>query len=327
MRVLVTGGAGYVGSHAAKLLAESGHDVLVLDNLKNGHRAAVGRLPMVEADLLDRQRLVSILEEHKIEAVMHFAALAYVGVSVREPAEYYHNNVVGTLSLLEAMRAAGVQRIVFSSTCATYGNPQRVPISEDHPQTPINPYGFTKLVIEHALADYAHAYGLGYAALRYFNASGAAADGTIGEDHDPETHLIPLVLQVALGQRDFVEVFGADYPTPDGTCIRDYIHVDDLATAHLAALKQLQPGTQLKLNLGTGSGASVKEVIDICRAVTGRPIATRDSPRRAGDPPELVANPAAAKRILGWEAHYKTVRPIIETAWSWHSKHPRGYGE
>jgi UDP-glucose 4-epimerase len=327
MRVLVTGGAGYVGSHAAKLLAESGHEVVVVDNLAEGHRLAVGRLPIVVADLLDRERLVSILEENQIEAVMHFAALAYVGVSVREPAKYYQNNVCGTLSLLDAMRAAKVDRIVFSSTCATYGIPQRVPIDENHPQAPISPYGFTKLVIERALADYSHAYGLGYAALRYFNASGAAADGTIGEDHDPETHLIPLVLQVALGQRDHVDMFGTDYPTPDGTCIRDYIHVDDLATAHLAALEKLQPGMQLKLNLGTGHGASVKEVVDVCRAVTGHEIPTREVGRREGDPRALVADPSAAKRVLGWEAKYKDLRPIVESAWAWHSKHPNGFGD
>jgi UDP-glucose 4-epimerase len=327
MRVLVTGGAGYVGSHAAKLLAGAGHDVVVLDNLAEGHRLAVGRLPIVVADLLDRERLVSIMEENEIEAVMHFAALAYVGVSVREPAKYYQNNVCGTLSLLDAMRAAKIDRIVFSSTCATYGIPQRVPIDEGHPQAPISPYGFTKLVIERALADYSHAYRLGYAALRYFNASGAAADGTIGEDHDPETHLIPVVLQVALGQRDYVEVFGTDYPTPDGTCIRDYIHVDDLATAHLAALEKLQPGMQLKLNLGTGHGASVKEVVDVCRAVTGRQIPTREVGRREGDPPALVADPSAAKRILGWEAKHKDLRPIVESAWAWHSKHPNGFGD
>ncbi len=327
MRVLVTGGAGYVGSHAAKLLAATGHDVVVIDNLAEGHRLAVGRLPIVVADLLDRERLVSIMEEYEIEAVMHFAALAYVGVSVREPARYYQANVVGTLSLLDAMRAAHVDRIVFSSTCATYGIPQRVPIDEDHLQAPISPYGFTKLVIERALADYSHAYGLGYAALRYFNASGAAADGSIGEDHDPETHLIPLILQVALGQRDDVEVFGTDYPTPDGTCIRDYIHVDDLAAAHLAALEKLQPGMALKLNLGTGHGASVKEVVDVCRAVTGHAIPTREVARREGDPPALVADPSAAKRVLGWEVKYKDLRPIVESAWAWHRKHPSGYGD
>ncbi|HJQ82311.1 MAG TPA: UDP-glucose 4-epimerase GalE [Lacipirellulaceae bacterium] len=327
MRVLVTGGAGYVGSHSAKLLAERGHEVTVVDNLAEGHRTAVGKLPLVVADLLDRERITAVIREKRVEAVMHFAAFAYVGVSVTEPAKYYRNNIVGTLALLDAMRAGGVDRIVFSSTCATYGNPQRVPITEDHPQNPISPYGFTKLAIEHALADYAHAYNLGYAALRYFNASGAAADGTIGEDHDPETHLIPLVLQVALGQRQQAEVFGTDYPTPDGTCVRDYIHVDDLATAHLAALEKLKPGDELKLNLGTGEGASVKQVIDRCREVTGHPIPTREGPRRPGDPPELVADPSAAKRVLGWQAKYKDVRTIIETAWRWHSKHPRGYGD
>jgi UDP-glucose 4-epimerase len=327
MRVLVTGGAGYVGSHAAKLLAEKGHHVVVIDNLAEGHRLAVGRLPIVVADLLDRERLVSVMEENEIEAVIHFAALAYVGVSVREPAKYYQGNVVATLSLLDAMRAAKVDRIVFSSTCATYGIPQRVPINEDHPQAPISPYGFTKLVIERALADYSHAYGLGYAALRYFNASGAAADGSIGEDHDPETHLIPLVLQVVLGHREHVDVFGTDYPTPDGTCIRDYIHVDDLATAHLAALEKLEPRMELKLNLGTGNGASVKEVVDVCRAVTGHAIPTREVGRREGDPPALVADPSAAKRVLGWEAKFKDLRPIVESAWAWHRKHPNGYGD
>lgn len=325
MRVLVTGGAGYVGSHSAKLLSERSHEVTVVDNLAEGHRAAVGKLPLIVADLLDRERITALIHDNRIEAVMHFAAFAYVGVSVAEPAKYYHNNIVGTLALLDAMRAGGAGRIVFSSTCATYGNPQRVPITEDHPQNPISPYGFTKLAIEHALADYARAYNLGYAALRYFNASGAAADGTIGEDHDPETHLIPLVLQVALGQREHAEIFGTDYPTPDGTCIRDYIHVDDLATAHLAALEQLKPGEELKLNLGTGQGASVKQVIDRCREVTGHPIPTREGPRRPGDPPELVADPSAAKRVLGWEAKHKDVRTIIESAWRWHSKHPRGY--
>jgi UDP-glucose 4-epimerase len=327
MRVLVTGAAGYVGSHAAKLLAAGGHDVWVVDNLAEGHRAAVGKLPLIVADLLDQATITDLLRKHRIEAVMHFAAFAYVGVSVREPAKYYHNNIVGTLALLDAMRAADVKRIVFSSTCATYGIPTKVPIAEDHPQNPINPYGFTKLAIEHALADYAHAYGLGYAALRYFNASGAADDGTIGEDHDPETHLIPLVLQVALGQRDSVDVFGTDYPTPDGTCIRDYIHVDDLAAAHLSAIERLGDGTALKLNLGTGRGASVQEVVDICREVTGHKIPTRLVDRREGDPPELVANPAAARRELGWEAKHKDMRTIIESAWRWHKGHLHGYGD
>ena len=326
MRVLVTGGAGYVGSHAAKCLAENGHHVLIVDSLAEGHRKSVGKLPFVEADLLDRQRMVAALRDHNTEAVMHFAAFAYVGVSVREPATYYQNNIVGSLALLEAMRTAGVDRIVFSSSCATYGIPQCVPITEDHPQNPISPYGFTKFVIERALADYSHAYGLGYAALRYFNAAGAAADGTLGEDHDPETHLIPLVLQVALGQRDYVEIFGTDYPTPDGTCIRDYIHVDDLAAAHVAALEKIQSGTELKLNLGTGRGASVQEVIDVCREITGHAIPTRAVERREGDPPELVAEPTAAKRTLNWQPRY-SIREIIESAWAWHRKHPRGYGD
>jgi UDP-glucose-4-epimerase GalE len=325
MRVLVTGGAGYVGSHAAKMLAERGHAAVVVDNLAEGHRAAVGTLPLVVADLLDRDRIVDVIKNNQIDAVMHFAAFAYVGVSVTEPAKYYQNNIVGTLALLEAMRATGINRIVFSSTCATYGIPQRVPISEDHPQQPINPYGFTKLAIERALADYSHAYGLGYAALRYFNASGAAADGTIGEDHDPETHLIPLVLQVALGQREYVDVYGTDYRTPDGTCVRDYIHVDDLARAHLSALESLRPGMELKLNLGTGHGASVQEVVDLCRKVTGHPIPARAAARRPGDPPELVADASLAKQVLGWEAKHKDVRTIVESAWRWHRAHPHGY--
>ncbi len=327
MRVLVTGGAGYVGSHAAKFLAANGHDVVIVDNLAEGHRAAVGKLPLVVADLLNQAAIVDVLKTHRIEAVMHFAAFAYVGVSVTEPAKYYHNNIVGTLALLDAMLAADVKRIVFSSTCATYGIPTKVPIREDHPQAPINPYGFTKLAIEHALSDYAHAYGLGYAALRYFNASGAAEDGTIGEDHDPETHLIPLVLQVALGQRENVAIFGTDYPTPDGTCVRDYIHVDDLAAAHVLAIEKLGEGTALKLNLGTGRGASVQEVVDIARSVTGHKIPTKQAERREGDPPELVADPAAAKREIGWVAKHQDMRGIIESAWGWHKTHPQGYGE
>jgi UDP-glucose-4-epimerase GalE len=327
MRVLVTGGAGYVGSHASKLLAEAGHDIWIVDNLAEGHRAAVGKLPLVVADLADQAALTELLKKCRIEAVMHFAAFAYVGESVREPAKYYQNNIVGTLALLDAMREADVQRIVFSSTCATYGVPTKVPIREDHPQQPINPYGFTKLAIERALADYAHAYGVGYAALRYFNASGAAADGTIGEDHDPESHLIPLVLQVALGQREHVDIFGTDYPTPDGTCIRDYIHVDDLATAHVLALEKLNTSSALKLNLGTGRGASVQQVVDIARAVTGHEIPTRKVDRRKGDPPELVADPAAAKRELSWEARHRDMRDIIESAWRWHKAHPHGYGD
>lgn len=327
MRVLVTGGAGYVGSHAAKFLAESGHEVVIVDSLAEGHRAAVGKLPLVVADLIDQQQITDLLKSERIEAVMHFAAFAYVGVSVREPAKYYHNNIVGTLALLDAMREADVHKIVFSSSCATYGIPTKVPIREDHPQNPINPYGFTKLAIERALSDYAHAYGVGYAALRYFNASGAAADGTIGEDHDPETHLIPLVLQVALGQQEQAEIFGTDYPTPDGTCVRDYIHVDDLATAHLLALERLNHDSAMKLNLGTGVGVSVQKMIDICREVTGHSIPAKACPRREGDPPELVADPTLSSETLGWEAKYKDIRETIEMAWRWHKAHPHGYGD
>lgn len=327
MNILVTGGAGYVGSHAARLLARRGHEVWVYDNLVFGHRAAVAPGRLIEGDLLDGDKVSAVLREKRIDAVMHFAAFAYVGESVTDPAKYYRNNVVGTLSLMEAMRAAGVSRIVFSSTCATYGDPESIPIREGQPQRPINPYGFTKLVIERALADYASAYGWGYAALRYFNASGASADGDIGEDHDPETHLIPLILQVALGQREHITVFGDQFPTPDGTCIRDYIHVDDLATAHLAALDRLEKGTELMLNLGTGRGSSVREVIETCREVTGRPIAAVIAGPRAGDPPSLVADSSLARRELNWEPKYTTIRPIVETAWRWHRSHPRGYGD
>ena len=325
MKVLLTGGAGYVGSHAARLLAKSGHEVFIYDNLANGYRAAAGAGTLIEGDLLDQDRLAATFRDHAVEAVMHFAALAYVGVSVTDPATYYRNNVVGTLNLLDAMRTANVDRIVFSSTCATYGTPEKVPITEAEKQDPINPYGYTKLVIERALDDYAHAYGLGFAALRYFNASGAAEDGTIGEDHKPETHLIPLILQVALGQREAITVFGDDYPTSDGTCIRDYIHVDDLATAHLAALERLHPGKGLKLNLGTGAGASVMEVIDACRRETGHAIPHKVAPRRSGDPAELVADASLARKTLDWTPKYVGIEPIVKSAWRWHKAHPQGY--
>jgi UDP-glucose-4-epimerase GalE len=276
---------------------------------------------------LDGARLTAALRDLKIDAVMHFAAFAYVGESVIEPAKYYRNNVVGALSLLDAMRAAGVGRIVFSSTCATYGVPEVVPITEAEKQAPINPYGFTKLVIEHALADYARAYDFGYAALRYFNASGAAEDGSIGEDHDPETHLIPLVLQAALGKRDEVLVYGDDYPTSDGSCIRDYIHVDDLGRAHIAALERLRPGTELKLNLGTGVGASVLEVVEAARRVTGHKVPHRVVERRPGDPPVLVADASVARRTLDWTPKYMGIEPIVASAWQWHKSHPDGFGD
>ncbi len=325
MKVLVVGGAGYIGSHAVRLLARSGHDVWVYDNLCDGHPQAVPEGRLIDGQLSDRPRLVAAMREHEIDAVMHFAAFASVGESVVDPAKYYQNNIVGTLNLLEAMREAGVTRLVFSSTTATYGVPERIPITEEEPQRPINPYGFSKLVIEQAMADYALAYELGYAALRYFNASGASPDGDLGEDHDPETHLIPLVLQVALGQRSHITIFGDDYPTPDGTCIRDYVHVDDLATAHLAALERLEPGNGIKLNLGTGRGYSVQEVVDACRRVTGHEIPAKMGSRRAGDPPELVADSSKAQKQLAWRPKYNDIDSIVATAWKWHSSHPHGY--
>src|SRR5215510_7714287 len=261
MNILVTGGAGYIGSHAVRLFLARGHDVWVYDSLIFGHRGAVPAERLVVADLSETARLDQVLLEKRIEAVVHFAAFAFVGESVREPAKYYQNNLVNTLNLMEAMRRNRVGRFVLSSTCATYGVPQRVPITEDEPQKPINPYGAGKLVVERALSDFAAAYGWGYAALRYFNAAGASADGAIGEDHEPETHLIPLVLQTALGQRPHIEVFGTDYPTPDGTCVRDYVHVEDLAEAHRLALEKVEPGKGLCCNLGTGRGYSIREVI------------------------------------------------------------------
>jgi UDP-glucose-4-epimerase GalE len=327
MRILVTGGAGYIGSHAVRLFLERGHDVWVYDNLSAGHRAAVPADRLLVADLAEVARLDQALLMHRIEAVVHFAALAYVGESVKHPGKYYQNNLVNTLHLLEGMRRHGIDRIVFSSTCATYGVPERVPITEDCPQAPINPYGNTKLAVERALADYSAAYNWGYAALRYFNAAGASPDGQIGEDHDPETHLIPLVLQAALGQRPAIEVFGTDYPTPDGTCIRDYIHVDDLAEAHLLALEALAPGKALLYNLGTGTGHSVREVIGAAEEVTGRRVPVREGPRRAGDPPVLVAGADRARCELRWRPRYTDLRAIVETAWNWQRTHPRGYDD
>ena len=326
MNVLVVGGAGFIGSHAVRKLTDAGHHVLVYDNLSRGHREAVPDGLLIEGELTDTATLTRVLTEHGIEAVMHFAAFALVNESVNDPSLYYQNNVVATLSLLEAMRLADVKKFVFSSTTATYGEPDQVPISEDTPQKPINPYGFTKLVIEQALADYAEAYGMGYAALRYFNAAGAHPDGTIGEDHEPETHLIPIVLQVALGQRDSITIFGNDYQTSDGTCVRDYVHVNDLADAHLKALDKIRPSTGICLNLGTGRGTSVREIIDACREVTGHAIPEKIGQRREGDPSELVADASRAQDQLGWKPQYVDVRSIVETAWRWHQLHPNGYG-
>jgi UDP-glucose-4-epimerase GalE len=307
---------------------ERGHDVWVLDNLVYGHAQAAPAGRLVVGDLADGTAVEQLLRERQIEAVVHFAAFAYVGESVKDPEKYYRNNLVNTLELLSAMRRAGVKRIVFSSTCATYGVPERVPITEEEKQQPINPYGRAKLAVEWALADYATAYGFSFAALRYFNAAGASPSGDLGEDHDPETHLIPLVLQSALGQRPHIEVFGTDYPTPDGTCTRDYVHVDDLAEAHLLALMKLgSNGQGLHFNLGTGRGYSVREVIQTCEAVTGRRITVKEGPRRAGDPPVLVAAADKAKTELGWQPRFTDLKAIVETAWRWHESHPQGYGD
>lgn len=327
MKVLVVGGAGYVGSHAVRALEESGHQAWVLDNLYQGHRGAVPEGRLIEGDLMRPADLAAALDMTGAEAVMHFAALSLVGESVTEPARYYQNNVVGTLNLLEAMRERGVWRFVFSSTAATYGAPDTSPIPDTAPQVPINPYGRTKLAIEHALESYATAYQFGFSALRYFNAAGAHSSGEIGEDHHPETHLIPIVLQVALGQRDHVTIYGDDYPTSDGTCIRDYIHVEDLCAAHVTALERLEPGTVMKLNLGTGHGFTVNQVIEACRRVTGHQIPAQVGPRRAGDPAELVADSSQAQTLLDWKPRYTTVDAIVASAWKWHEAHPHGFGD
>ena len=319
--ILVTGGAGYVGSHACKALAKAGHRPVVYDNLSRGHRDAVRWGPLVEGALHDTAKLTAALRQHRIDAVMHFAALAYVGESMTDPEGYYRNNVGGTLALLAAMREADVSRIVFSSTCAVYGMPEEMPIRETTPKAPLNPYGETKLAIERALHWYAQAYGLRYTALRYFNAAGADPDGEIGEDHDPETHVIPRVLRAALGTGEPVEIYGTDYPTQDGSAIRDYIHVTDLADAHLRALDNLAAGGDSgALNLGTGSGCSVKAVIAAVERIGGRPVPRREAPRRPGDPAELVADPTLARQKLGWQPRHSDLDTIIKTALAWETR-------
>jgi len=323
--VLITGGAGYIGSHTTRLLQERGVACVVLDNLSTGHRAAVSA-PLVEADLGDGAALDLVMEKHRPAAVIHFAARTYVGESVTDPGLYYRQNVVHTWNLLEAMRRGGVRDIVFSSTCATYGDPVEVPMTERHPQAPISPYGRTKLHMEHMMQDYARAYGLNAAALRYFNAAGAHPSGEIGEVHEPETHLIPLVLQVAAGRRADVSIFGDDYPTEDGTCIRDYVHVVDLADAHARALARLQAGERdLRVNLGTGTGYSVRAVIECARRVTGHAIPARVAPRREGDPPRLVSGGTAARDLLGWIPSRAALETIVEDAWRFQRAHPHGY--
>ena len=319
--ILVTGGAGYIGSHACKALARAGYRPIAYDNLSRGHQEAVRWGPLVEGDIAESSRLGAAIEQYHIAAIMHFAAYAYVGESVSDPALYYCNNLAGTLAMLETARQTGIRHIVFSSTCATYGTPEIVPIRETAPQYPVNPYGETKLAIERALHWYGEAYGLRWVSLRYFNAAGADREGEIGEDHDPETHLVPLVLQAALGQRPAIEVYGTDYPTSDGTAIRDYIHVDDLADAHLRALERLlAKGAPVALNLGTGVSHSVREVIATAERVCGCKIPVRDAPRRSGDPAALVADPSLAAELLDWRAQHSSLETIIRTAFAWHAR-------
>ena len=329
MKVMVAGGAGYIGSHAVKQLIEAGHEVVAIDNLYRGHERAVHRkASFYPLELANTEGLRDVLREYAIECVMHFAALAYVGESVTEPLRYYDNNTAGTISLLRAMQAAGVKRLVFSSTCATYGEPEATPIVETMRQQPINPYGWSKWCVERVLRDYAAADPqFAFAALRYFNVAGAAADGSLGEDHEPETHLIPVLLLAALGRREKVTVFGTDYPTPDGTCIRDYIHVEDLCAAHIVAMKALQPGDARFYNLGIGKGYSVKEVIEAARRVSGREIPIEYGPRRPGDPAVLFADSRKIQRELGWSPQYTEIDAIVASAWKWHSNHPEGYGK
>ena len=321
--VLVTGGAGYIGSHTCKMLAETGFTPVTYDNLIYGHEWAVKWGPFEHGDILDSERLHQVLARYRPSAVIHFAAYGYVGESVEDPAKYYRNNVVGTLSLLEAMREAGVSNIVFSSTCATYGVPDEVPITEDQPQRPINPYGMSKLMVEQILADFRVAYGLNSVALRYFNAAGADPEGQIGEAHDPETHLIPLVLDAARGRRPNITIFGEDYDTEDGSCVRDYIHVQDLARAHVLAMERLASGgLKPAYNLGTGRGYSVKEVIAAARRATNLAIPVEHGTRRPGDPAILVADASAVCADLGWTPALTDIEEIIATAWRWTQKAP-----
>ncbi len=325
MAILVTGGAGYIGSVTVAALLAGGEQPVVLDNLVYGHREAIpGEVPFYEGDIGDSDLVGKIAAEHDITACMHFSAYAYVGESVEEPSKYFNNNVVQTIALLDKLVDLGIKRFVFSSTCATYGEPQYTPIDESHPQLPTNPYGWTKLMAEQALRAYDKAYGLRFVALRYFNACGAAGD--LGEDHDPETHLIPLVLAAAAGKIPEVSIFGDDYPTPDGTAVRDYIHVSDLADAHILALRYLESGGDSDVfNLGNGNGYSVNEVIEAARRVTGKPVPATVAARRAGDPSKLVADAQKARSVLGWEPRFPELESIIETAWAWHSANPDGY--
>lgn len=331
MNVLVTGGAGYIGSHAVQRLLADGHTVDVMDNLYRGHRAAVpDGVAFVEADLLDYDAIAEALQVHAIECVMNFAALAYVGESVDEPLSYYQNNTAGVLNLLRAMDDVGVKKMVHSSTCATYGEPrpENIPIGEDTPQKPINPYGMSKLMVEHILRDYAHANpDFAFAAPRYFNVAGSDPEGRIGEDHNPESHIIPVLIQAAMGKREKAYIFGDDYPTPDGTCIRDYVHVVDLVDAHVLLMNALKPGDQRFYNLGIGNGLSVRQIVDAVKKVTGVDFTVEIADRRPGDPPTLYADPRKIKDELGWQARITDVETMVADAYRWFKNHPDGYGD
>jgi UDP-glucose-4-epimerase GalE len=324
--ILIVGGAGYIGSYMCKYLAKNGYHPIVLDNLVYGHRQAVKWGPFIAGQMADTKLLDQIFTEHPIAAVMHFAAFCYVGESVEDPGKYYQNNVAATITLLEEMLKKNIKNFIFSSSCAVYGEPVEIPITEQHQYNPINPYGRSKLMVEQILQDFRAAYGLEYVALRYFNAAGADPEGEIGEEHNPETHLIPLVLKTALGQRETINIFGDDYATKDGTCIRDYIHIDDLAQAHLLALDRLLnglPGGQY--NLGNGDGYSVKEVIEVARNITSKQIPAKIVKRRPGDPAVLIGSSAKAFKELGWKPQFADLNAIVETAWQWHKTHPDGF--
>ncbi|EPH95163.1 MULTISPECIES: UDP-glucose 4-epimerase GalE [unclassified Enterococcus] len=329
MTILVLGGAGYIGSHAVDQLISRGYEVAVVDNLLTGHREAIhSKARFYEGDVRDKAFLRSVFQQEAIEGVLHFAASSLVGESVEKPLKYFNNNVYGMQILLEVMKEFDVKNIVFSSTAATYGEPEESPIRETTPTNPKNPYGESKLMMEKMMKWCDNAYGMRYVALRYFNVAGAKSDASIGEDHDPETHLVPIILQVALGQREALAIFGDDYDTPDGTCVRDYVHVEDLIAAHILALEYLKAGNESNVfNLGSNNGYSVKEMLEAARKVTQKEIPAKVAPRRAGDPSTLVASSEKAKEILGWEPNYTTIEAIIQTAWDWHVSHPNGYGE
>lgn len=327
MSILITGGAGYIGSHTAKYLQEQNEEIVVVDNLRSGHRRSVTNASFYEVDIRNKEKLGKIFKMHNIDSVIHFAASSLVGESMEKPYEYYHNNIYGFLCLLDVMKENGVNRAVFSSTAAIYGEPNSVPIEEDDETNPTNPYGETKLAMEKMMKWFGQAYGIKYVSLRYFNASGAHTSGSLGEDHNPETHLIPLILQVPLGKRKKIQIFGDDYPTADGTCIRDYIHVMDLASAHYRALEYLRQGNNSDIfNLGNGNGYSVKEVVETVKKVTGYDIPLEIKGRRKGDPAVLIASSTKAKNILGWKPKFGTLEIMIKDAWNWHRRNPEGYG-